>query len=51
MCARKRQQVRLMLWKSSALTQEGQRKTSFVVFGLVHPEFLFVFLPGLLLNV
>lgn len=37
---RKRQQDRLMLWKGNALTQEGQRKTSFVVFGLVHPEFL-----------
>lgn len=50
MRVRKRQRDRLMLWKGSALTQERQRKTSFVVFGLVHPELLFVFLPGLLLN-
>lgn len=45
-----REQYRLKLWKGRALTQEGQRKISFVVFGLAHPEFLFVFLPGLLLN-
>lgn len=48
---RKRQSGRLMLQKGCALTQEGQRRTSVVVFGFVHAEFLFVFLPSLLLNV